>query len=107
MAEPDKKTPPKRLPRFRSYEEEAEFWDTHDSTEFEHLFKPTRLRFAEKIEHVLMVTLDGPVLDRLIEMARSKDQGPVALAAQLIVEGLDRMGAPAVDRAAMKGKKHG
>jgi hypothetical protein len=54
-----------------------------------------------------MVTLDGPVLDRLIEMARSKDQGPVALAAQLIVEGLDRMGAPAVDRAAMKGKKHG
>ena len=25
----------KRLPRFRSIEEEAEFWDTHDSTEFD------------------------------------------------------------------------
>ncbi len=27
--------PPSRIPTFASIEEEAEFWDTHDTTEFE------------------------------------------------------------------------
>ena len=25
-----------RIPRFASYEEEADFWDTHDTTDYDH-----------------------------------------------------------------------
>lgn len=98
---------PRRLPRFRSREEEAEFWDTHDSTEFEHLFRPTRLRFAEKVEHVFMVPLDPPALDLLIQTGRATGEGSGALAARLIAEGLERMGAKLEPRTSKKGKQHG
>jgi hypothetical protein len=107
MTEPNKKARAKRLPRFRSYEEEAEFWDTHDSTEYEHLFRSTRLRFAETIEHVLMVTLDGAVLDRLIATAQSRNEGPTALAARLIAEGLDQLSPSSQGSTTKKGKRHG
>ena len=45
--------PRSRIPRFQSIEEEAEFWDTHDLTEFEAEF--------ELVEDVhFIVTRGGP-----------------------------------------------
>ena len=38
-----------RIPEFSSIEEEAEFWDTHDTTEFEDEFKPVQVRFAKNL----------------------------------------------------------
>ena len=35
-----------RIPDFASLEEEAEFWDTHDSTEFEDEWEPVDLEVA-------------------------------------------------------------
>jgi hypothetical protein len=96
-----------RIPRFKSIEEEAEFWDTHDSTEFEHLFRPTRLRFAEKVEHVFSVPLDPPVLDLLIQVAHATGEPSGALAARLITEGLERTGAKLEPRISKRGKQHG
>ena len=98
---------PKRLPRFRSIEEEAEFWDTHDSTEFEHLFRPTRVRFAEHVEHILSVPLDPRVIDRLARMGRESGLGLNKVVAQLIAEGLERLDTAKEKPAAMKGKQDG
>lgn len=98
----------KRIPRFRSLEEEAEFWDTHDSTEFEDQFRPTRLRFAADLQHVLGIALDPKLIDRLADSARGHGIGLDKLAAQLIEEGLDRLdAADAAPTAAKKGKHHG
>lgn len=83
--------PRPRIPRFRSREEEAEFWDTHDSTEFEHLWRPVRMKVAEEIQHVFSVPMERDLLTRLIETSRAAGVGAGVLAAKLIAEGLDRM----------------
>lgn len=36
-----------RIPDFRSLEEEAEFWDTHDLTEFEDELEPVEFEIAK------------------------------------------------------------
>lgn len=97
-----------RIPRFKSIEEEAEFWDTHDSTEFESEFKPTRVKFADKIEHVLMVPLERDVLDRLVVVSRSRGIALTELAAKFIADGLEGLDGQVVNRPEKKGKKrHG
>ena len=98
---------PKRLPRFRSHEEEAEFWDTHDSTEFEHLFRPTRVKVADNLRHVLGIPMEPEVIDRLLHAGRQQGISWTLLAAKLISEGLDRMGAEPAPARSRKGKDHG
>ncbi len=96
-----------RLPRFKSIEEEAEFWDTHDSTEFEAEFKPTRVKFADKIEHVLMVPLERDVLDRLVVISRDRGIPVTELAAKFIADGLEGLDGQPGKPAAKKGEQHG
>ena len=38
-----------RIPEFGSIQEEAEFWDTHDTTDFEDEFHPIRVHFAPRL----------------------------------------------------------
>ena len=38
-----------RIAEFSNIEEEAEFWDTPDTTEFEDEFKPVQVRFAKNL----------------------------------------------------------
>jgi len=89
-----------RLPRFKSREEEAEFWDTHDSTEFE--WRPARIKIAEKVQHPFSVPLEMHILTRLIDTARAHEVGVGTFAAQLIADGLDRIDAAAGTPAAEK-----
>lgn len=105
MKEEQKERQRPRIPRFKSREEEAEFWDTHDSTEFD--WRPTRLRFAEKVQHVFSVPLEIHVLTRLIDTARAHEVGVGAFAAKLISDGLDRLGAEPAPPPNEKGKHHG
>jgi hypothetical protein len=107
MAEPTQPRARSRLPRFKSYEEEAAFWDTHDSTEFESEFKPTMVRFADKIQHVAMIPLERPVMDRLVLISRARGEPFTELAAQLIAEGLDRIDPATARPSGKKGKKNG
>jgi hypothetical protein len=39
----------RRIPEFKSIEEEAEFWDIHDATDYEGEFKPVRVRVAKNL----------------------------------------------------------
>jgi hypothetical protein len=38
----------KKIPRFKSRQEEAEFWDTHDTTEFEDEFVEVHIKVASR-----------------------------------------------------------
>ena len=41
--------PYERIPEFKSREEEAEFWDTHDLADYWREFKTVKARFAKNL----------------------------------------------------------
>lgn len=47
-----------RISEFSNIEEEAEFWDTHDTAEFEDEFKPVQVRFAKNLSEGFKVCFD-------------------------------------------------
>ena len=78
-----------RIPRFQAYEEEAEFWDAHDTAEFENEFEPVEATFAKPlIKRVLTVPLDEQEVQQLRSVARQKHTDPAALARNWILDQL-------------------
>ena len=85
----EKKTERKsRIPEFKSIEEEAEFWDTHDTTDFENEFKPVRVRVANNLSEPLTIRLDADTLAELRSKAKEKGIGPTTLARMWVLERL-------------------
>jgi len=82
-----------RIPQFASREEEAAFWDTHDTTEYECEFKPIEVRFAKNLSEPLTIRLDPDTLMQLRERAHEKGIGPTTLARMWLLERL-RSGQP-------------
>ncbi len=76
--------------RFKSREEEAEFWDTHDTTEFEDEFVEVKLEVARPLDHVLAVRMDAKTIDRLAAVGRKKGLGPSTLARMWLLERLEQ-----------------
>lgn len=69
-----------KIPQFETYEEEAEFWDTHDTTEFEDEFAPVEATFAQSlIRRGLTVPLDAQTIELLQHLAREKETEPATL----------------------------
>lgn len=79
-----------KIPKFKSREEEARFWETHDSTEFEDEFQEVRVRVARPPAHVLAVRLDAKTIDELASVGRKKGIGPSTLARMWLLERLER-----------------
>ena len=75
-----------RIPECSSVQEEAEFWDTHDTTDFEDEFTAVQVRFAENLSEGLHIRLDPDTLAELRREAREKDIGPTTLARMWIME---------------------
>ena len=82
-----------RIPRFKSLEEEARFWETHSTIEFEDEFvEVKRVKVARPLAHILAVRLDAGTIDRLAAVARSKGVGPSTLARMWLLERLEQEG---------------
>jgi hypothetical protein len=79
-----------RIPRFKSLEEEAEFWATHSTTEFEDEFEEVQVKVARPLGHILAVRLDARTIDRLAEVGRAKGLGPSTLARMWLLERLEQ-----------------
>jgi hypothetical protein len=79
-----------KIPEFKSLDEEAEFWETHDTTEFEDEFEEVRAKVARPLSHILAVRLDARTIDRLAEVGRAKGLGPSTLARMRLLERLKR-----------------
>ena len=77
-----------RIPEFASLEEEAKFWDTHDTTDYEAEFKPVKVRFAKNLSEGITVRFDPETLAKLRAEARKKGIGPTTLARMWILEHL-------------------
>lgn len=79
-----------RIPAFQDVEEEAEFWDTHDVTEFSEEFTPATARVNRNLSDPLTVRLDPD--DRVELNRRAKDigVGPSTLVRMWVRERLKR-----------------
>jgi O-acetylhomoserine/O-acetylserine sulfhydrylase-like pyridoxal-dependent enzyme len=85
-----------RIPTFKTVEEEAAFWDSHDSTEFEAEFEDvTDVVFVRSHPAKgIIVPLDGESLAQLAQQARERGIAPATLARLWIVERLNALSVP-------------
>ncbi len=79
-----------RIPKFKSYEEEANWWDTHDTTEFEDEFKPVELEVVKPLIHILGVRLNAKTIDKLSKLGSEMGVGASTLARMWIMEKLNK-----------------
>jgi len=74
----------KQIPEeFKTYEEAAEFWDTHDSTEYEDVLEEVEIHVDIQKRHYL-IELDKKVAQLLQENALKKDVSPAYLASEIL-----------------------
>jgi predicted DNA binding CopG/RHH family protein len=86
---PKKKAPtPSRIPEFASIEEEAAFWDTHSTTDYEDEFKPVHARFAKGLSTGVTIRFDPETLRRLRAIAQEQGIGPTTLIRMWVLERL-------------------
>ena len=83
---------PKRIPRFKSREEEAEFWDTHSPLDYGEWTEVKRFKVTNSLGHILGVRLDARTITELGEIGRKKGVGASTLARMWLLERLDKEG---------------
>ena len=77
-----------RIPEFTTYEEEAEWWDTHDITDYLDELKPVKVRVAKDLIHILQIPLDSKDMRALSARAQEKGTDIITLAHQWVLERL-------------------
>lgn len=68
---------------FASYDEAGEFWDTHDSTDFQEHLVPVNAAIRVDRRH-FEVEVDEDVLKALARLARSRRKAPSFMANELL-----------------------
>jgi predicted DNA binding CopG/RHH family protein len=76
----------KPIPDFKNRQEMAEWFDTHDMTEYD--FKPVKVRFAKNLSAGLNIRLDPHSLEQLRTVAHEKGIGPTTLVRMWVMEHL-------------------
>jgi predicted DNA binding CopG/RHH family protein len=76
----------KRIPDFKSDEEAAEWWDTHDSTEYEHDTEPVEVSFPRPPLKQVCLRLNPTHIDRLKQIAAAKGIGYQTLIRMWVAE---------------------
>lgn len=80
---------PSRLPRFKSEEEAAAFWDTHSPEDFPEEFEPVEVKFSRPlIKRGLTVKLSDETIDELRRLGQEQGIGPSTLVRMWILERL-------------------
>jgi len=69
-----------RIPAFTNVEEEAEFWDAHDFTDFAEESTPVQVTVGQELAERLTLRLDQADREKLVKYAREKGIGPTTLA---------------------------
>ncbi len=85
---PDETPRRSRIPQFATYEEEAEFWDTHDVTEFWDELQPASEPLGEFAGHLVGIPITSAQMSVLSERARAEGTNEVELARRWVAERL-------------------
>jgi predicted DNA binding CopG/RHH family protein len=83
-----------KIPIFKNYAEEADFWDTHDFTEFVDELTPVKVKFnlSQPKEETLTIRLQANLKQRLSNVAEEMGVNTSTLARMWIVEKIKQAG---------------
>lgn len=79
---------PKPIKPFKTLDEEAEFWDTHDVSELGKVPLMDLPLLEPEKEEILSIRVQRFVKEKLTQIARSRGIGPTTLARMWILERL-------------------
>ncbi len=74
------------IPKFKSYEEEALFWDTHSSEDFPEEFKVVDVHVQRPLRIRIAIPLERSTMTELERISKEKGTKPTILARQWIME---------------------
>ena len=75
-----------RIPEFKNHQEEADYWDTHDTADYEDEFTPVTIHFAKDLSQKVAIRLDTPTLNAIHTEAHRKGIGSSTFIRMLIKE---------------------
>jgi predicted DNA binding CopG/RHH family protein len=79
------------IPRFKTVQEEAEFWDTHSFADYWQELEPVEVRFVKPLARGLTVRFDKQTLADLQAEASKKGMGATTLVRMWVLESLNRL----------------
>ncbi len=68
-----------KIPKFKSLEEERNFWDTHSVTDYLEELKPVKVEFSKPKKKLISLRLDTPQIKDLKKIASHKGLGYLTL----------------------------
>ncbi len=80
---------PNKIPKFKSYEEEANFWDTHDTSSLMKKENLVKVEFARPMKHLISIRVDLSLLEGLRTMAARKHMPYQTLIHSILAEKLE------------------
>jgi len=87
-----------RIPKFKSYKEEGEFWDTHSFADYLDEMTPVKLRFIPKSvkRDTLTIRLSSSLKKKIADLAKYHDVSPSSLIRMWIAEKIRELSAVSV-----------
>lgn len=84
-----------RIPKFKSIPEEAEFWDTHDITDYLDELTPVKVKvtLGQPKEETLTLRLQASLKSKLAKVAEGMGVNTSTLARMWIVEKINKLDA--------------
>lgn len=80
----------KKIPKFKTEKEEADFWATHDSSDFLSETKEVKVRFTRSAKKLVSLRLDEKTINKLKKIANSKGIGYLELVRMWVLENLSK-----------------
>jgi predicted DNA binding CopG/RHH family protein len=77
-----------KIPKFKSYKEEAGWWDTHDVTEIEGLKVVEEEVFIKPKKQIVSIRLERRLVNLLKRVAQEKGVGHTTLVRMWVIEKL-------------------
>lgn len=80
----------KKIPKFKTEKQEADFWATHDSSDYLSQTKEAKVRFTRPAKKLVSVRLDEKTINKLKKVANSKGIGYLELIRMWVLENLNK-----------------
>ncbi|MFQ5629144.1 MAG: CopG family antitoxin [bacterium] len=81
----------KKIPDFKSYEEMAEFWDSHSLADYWEQTEPTEFEIAQDVHRRYLVAVDRDVLGRVQKVAKMRGVSTESLVNLLLEQRLHEL----------------
>lgn len=80
----------KKIPKFKSEKEEAEFWATHDSADYIEGTREAKVKFTRPKKKLVSLRLDDRTINELKKIAERKGIGYLELVRMWVLENLEK-----------------